>query len=369
MALMRDSGALLSSTPQNLFEYEALARQILPLPVWDYYSSGAGDEITLRENRAAFERLHLFYRVLVDVSGRSLETTVLGERIGFPALIAPTAFHKLAHPEGELATTRAAGAAGTIMILSTLSNTRVEDVMAVATGPVWFQLYVYRDRGATKALVERVARAGCRALVITVDAPLLGRRERDARNQFALPPGLGIENMLPVGLGDLPKTATDSGLAAYFAEMLDPTLSWKDIEWLAGVSGLPLVLKGVVRADDAVRAAQHGVAAVVVSNHGGRQLDTSPPTIEALPAIAEAIGNRAEVLLDGGVRRGVDIVKALALGASAVLVGRPVLWGLAAAGEAGVTNVLEILKTELDLAFALAGCRSVQDVGRDLLGK
>jgi 4-hydroxymandelate oxidase len=351
----------------NLAEYERLAEEKLPPAVWDYYASGANDEVTLRENRAAFERLRLHYHVLVDVSRRELGTTVLGQTVSMPLLVAPTAFHRLAHPEGELATVRAAGAAGTVMILSTLSNTRVEDVTRAASGPVWFQLYVYRDRGATKALIERVRSAGCRALVLTVDAPLLGRRERDVKNRFALPPGLAIENMLPEGLHELPKARTDSGLAAYFSELLDPSLGFDDLEWLADISGLPILVKGVVRGDDARRAIDHGASGIVVSNHGGRQLDTAPATIEVLPRVVDAVAGRAEVLLDGGVRRGVDVLKALALGARAVLIGRPILWGLAVGGEAGALGVLRMLQSEIDLALALAGATSVHELGRDLL--
>jgi 4-hydroxymandelate oxidase len=351
----------------NLFELEAVARDQVEPSAWDYYASGANDEVTLRENRAAFDRIRIFYRVLVDVSERDASTTVLGERVSMPILLAPTAFHKLAHPDGELATVRAAGRAGTVMILSTLSNTRIEDVASAATGPLWFQLYVYRDRGATRALVERVEAAGARALVLTVDAPLLGRRERDVRNAFKLPPGLSIECMLPAGYEHMPRGAKGSGLAAYFAELLDPALSYKDIEWLRALTRLPILVKGVVRADDARRAVDHGAAGIVVSNHGGRQLDTSPATIDALPAVAEAVGDRAELLLDGGVRRGTDVVKALALGARAVLIGRPVLWGLAGNGEAGVAEVLEILRRELDLAMALSGAPHVADLTRDLI--
>jgi 4-hydroxymandelate oxidase len=253
------------------------------------------------------------------------------------------------------------------MILSTLSNTRVEEVVPAATGPVWFQLYVYRDREATRALVKRVEAAGVKALVLTVDAPLLGRRERDVRNRFALPPGLRIENMMPEGLHELPNPPEDSGLAAYFASLLEPALTWKDLEWLGTVTRLPILVKGVVRADDARRAMDHGARGVVVSNHGGRQLDTSPATIEALPAIASAIGDRGLVLMDGGVRRGTDVLKALALGAKAVLLGRPILWGLAVNGEAGASRVLELLRDELDLALALAGVTSIAELGPDLL--
>jgi 4-hydroxymandelate oxidase len=356
--------------PVNLFDLEAIARERLSRDALGYYASGAEDEVTLRENRAAFERLSLAYRVMVDVSRREMATTVLGQPVAMPVLTAPTAFHCLACPEGELATVRAAGAAGTIMILSTLSNTRVEDVVAAASGPVWFQLYVYRDRQATEGVVRRAEAAGCRALVLTVDAPLLGRRERDIRNRFRLPPGLAVANMLPEGYGELPQAAADSGLAAYFATLLDPALTWRDVAWLRSITHLPVLVKGIVRPDDALRAVEAGAAGIVVSNHGGRQLDTSPATIDVLPEIAEALdarGHRIELLLDGGVRRGTDVLKALALGAKAVLVGRPVLWGLAANGAAGAALALRMLRDELDLAMALAGAPTLADVTRDLV--
>jgi 4-hydroxymandelate oxidase len=352
----------------NLMDLERLALGRLSALARDYYASGADDEVTLRENRAAFERLRLHYRVLVDVSRRELSTAVLGTPISMPIVVAPTAFQRLAHPDGELATVRAAGAAGTLMILSTLSTTAVEEVTAAATGPVWFQLYVYRDRAATAALVQRVEAAGCKALVLTVDAPLLGRRERDVRNRFALPPGLSIENMHAHGMGAVGSDLPDSGLAAYFASLLDPALTWKDLEWLRSITRLPVIVKGVVRPDDARRAISHGASAIVVSNHGGRQLDTSPATISVLPAIADAVAGQAEILLDGGVRRGTDVVKALALGARAVLIGRPVLWGLTVAGQAGVSAALGMLRAELDLALALCGCPHVGGLDRDLVG-
>jgi 4-hydroxymandelate oxidase len=256
------------------------------------------------------------------------------------------------------------------MILSTLSTTPVEEVVAAASGPVWFQLYVYKDRAATEGLVRRAEAAGCRALVLTVDAPLLGRRERDVRNRFRLPPGLAVANMLSEGYGDVPPAAADSSLAAYVASLLDPALSWKDVAWLQSITRLPVLVKGIVRPDDAVRAAEAGAAGVVVSNHGGRQLDTSPATIDVLPEVADALaarGHSIEVLMDGGVRRGTDVLKALASGARAVLVGRPILWGLAADGEAGAAHVLRLLRDELDLAMALAGAPTVGDVTRDLV--
>lgn len=353
--------------PLNLHDLERLAQARLSQLAWDYYASGADDEVCVRRNVDAFAEIKLHYRVLVDVATRSLETTVLGQRVAMPILVAPTAFHRLAHKDGELASVRGAGDAGTIFTLSTLSNTAVEQVTAAATGPVWFQLYVYRDRGATEALVRRVEAAGASALVLTVDAPLLGRRERDVRNRFALPPHLGIENLHAAGYARLPGQAADSGLAAYVADLLDPTLTWAAVDWLRSLTKLPLLVKGIVRADDAKRAIDAGAAGVVVSNHGGRQLDASPATIEVLARVVDAVAGRGEVFMDGGVRRGADVIKAIALGARAVLVGRPVLWGLAAGGREGVAAALGILRRELDLAMALCGCPDVASITRDLV--
>jgi 4-hydroxymandelate oxidase len=356
--------------PVNVFDFETIAREKLSREAYDYYAGGAHDEVSVRGNRAAYDRLSIAYRVLVDVSRRDMATSILGQPVAMPMLVAPTAFHRMATPEGEVATARAAGAAGTAMILSTLSTSTVESVVAAATGPIWFQLYVYRDRQATEGLVRRAEAAGCRALVLTVDAPLLGRRERDVRNLFRLPPGLAVANLLPEGYGDMPPAAADSGLAAYVASFLDPSLSWRDVAWLRSITSLPLLVKGIVRPDDALRAADSGVAGIVVSNHGGRQLDTSPATLDVLPEIVDSLdahGHRIEVLMDGGVRRGTDVMKALALGARAVLIGRPVLWGLAAEGEAGVVSVLRLLRDELDLAMALAGAPTLADITRDLV--
>ncbi|HEY3566405.1 MAG TPA: alpha-hydroxy acid oxidase [Thermoanaerobaculia bacterium] len=356
--------------PINVFDLEAIARERIPKEAWDYYASGAEDEVTLRQNRAAFERLSIAYRVMVDVSRRDTATSVLGHPVAMPVITAPTAFHRLACPDGELATARAAGAAGTIMILSTLSNTPVEDVVAAASGPVWFQLYIYKDRKASEGVVRRAEAAGCQALVLTVDAPLLGRRERDIRNRFRLPLGLAVANMLPEGYGEVPPAAADSGLAAYFATLLDPALTWGDVAWLRSITHLPVLVKGIVRPDDALRAAEAGAAGIVVSNHGGHQLDTSPATIDVLPEIADALSSHGlpvELLMDGGVRRGTDVLKALALGARAVLVGRPILWGLGADGEAGAAQVLRMLHDEFDLAMALAGATTVAEITRDLV--
>jgi 4-hydroxymandelate oxidase len=351
----------------NLLELEELARAKLPRMAFDYYAGGAHDEVTLRENVAAFGRRRVHYRVLRDVSERSTKTTVLGQEVSFPVLVAPTAFQKLAHEEGELATARAAGVQGTVMVLSTLSTTRVEDVVRAASGPVWFQLYVYKDRGATEAVIARAEAAGCRALVLTVDAPLFGTRERCVRNEFALPPGLALENMVPAGYGGMPRVAGGSSLSAYVNELFDQSLTWKDVAWLRSRTKLPLLVKGIVRADDARLAVDAGVAGIVVSNHGGRQLDSSPATIDVLPHVVDAVAERCEVLMDGGVRRGTDVLKALAFGAKAVLLGRPVLWGLSLGGQQGVERVLDTLRRELDLAMALAGCASIAEVTRDLV--
>ena len=355
--------------PVDLSDLEERARAALSPMAWDYYASGSDDELTLRRNCEAYDRFELHYRVLAGAGRRDTSTRVLGAAVSLPVLIAPTAFHRLAHPEGEIATARAAGEAGTIFVLSTLSNTRVEDVVAAATGPVWFQLYVYRDRAATEALVRRVEAAGCSALVLTVDTPLLGRRRRDVRNRFNLPDELRIENQYGTGTGldRLPAGVNDSGLAAYFARDIEPGLTWRDVEWLRGVTRLPLLVKGVVRPDDAARAVEAGVAGLIVSNHGGRQLDGAPATIDVLAPICDAVGGAIEVLVDGGIRRGTDIIKAIALGARAVLVGRPVLWGLAVGGQAGVASVIGVLRRELDLAMALCGCPSVGAVDRDLI--
>ncbi len=352
--------------PINLADFEARAATRMAGPGWDYYRSGADDEVTLAANRAAWERIRLHYRVLVDVSRVSLRTRLLGADVASPIAIAPTAFHRLACPEGELATARAASDAGTVFTLSTLSNTPVEAVARETSAPLWFQLYVYRDRGATEALVRRAEAAGCGALVLTVDAPVLGRRERDVRNRFQLPPHLSIENMLATGYGVMPDAPTDSGLAAYFASLLDPSLSWADLDWLCGITRLPVLIKGVVRADDARPAVDQGAAGVVVSNHGGRQLDGAPATATVLREVVDAVGTGPTVLVDGGIRRGADVVKALALGAHGVLLGRPVLWGLATDGERGARSVLALLTDELARALALCGCPDVAAVTPDL---
>lgn len=352
--------------PINLLEYEQLAKEHLSQMALDYYSSGAGDEVTLRDNRAAFERVKLRPRMLVDVSDRQLHTSILGQPLQLPLLIAPMAFQCLAHPDGEVATALAATSAGVGMVLSTLSTKTIEEV-ALPNALQWFQLYIHKDRGLTRALVERANAAGYKALCLTVDAPVLGRRERDQRNQFTLPPGLHAANLQSISELDIPYAPGESGLFTYFAQQLNPALTWQDLEWLQSLSPLPLVVKGILRGDDAVRAVEYGAKAIVVSNHGGRQLDGAIASLDALPEIVAAVDGRIEVLMDGGIRRGTDILRALALGAKAVLIGRPVLWGLAAAGKSGVSHVISLLQQELDLAMALSGCATLQDIDSSLV--
>jgi len=351
----------------NLDDWESEALDRLEPMVADYYASGSRTEDTRRANREAWRRYRLRHRVLADVSTVDGGTRIADRPVRSPILVAPTAFHGLAHAEAERATARGAAAAGCAMCLSTLSNTPVEEVVAAADGvPTLFQLYVYRDRGATVAMVERAAAAGCRALVVTVDAAILGTRERDVRNGFHLPAHLTLPNAAPRGRS-VGAVSGDSGLAAYVGEQLDPSLDWSDLTWLIERSTLPVLVKGIVRADDAARAARLGVAGVVVSNHGGRQLDGGIPTADALPEVVDAVAGRCPVWVDGGLRRGTDVLKALALGADAVLVGRPVLWGLAVAGADGVRDVLRLLTAELAEAMALCGAPRLAEVTRDLV--
>lgn len=351
------SGAEALASLLTLSEFEAAAEARLSRAAWDYYRSGADAETSLAENRAAFGRHQLWPRVLRDVSNVDLTTTLLGTTGVPPILVAPTAYHRLADDEGELATARAAARAGVIYVMSTLATRSIEEVAAVSTGPRWFQLYVHRDRGFTRGLVERAEAAGFSALALTVDTPILGRRLADERNRFTLPPGLEMKNLIEAVK---PEDLGGSSLAAWFVSRHDATLGWKDLEWLRSITRMPIVLKGVMREDDARLAVEHGAAAVVVSNHGARQLDGVPATIDALPGVVDAVDGRIDVLLDGGVRWGTDVLKALGLGARAVLVGRPILHGLAVGGEAGVSRVLSILLSELRRAMALAGCPSLR---------
>lgn len=353
--------------PINLGEYEAFAREGMEPSAWDYYGGGSDDEVTLRATRAAYERIQLRPRMLVDVSHIDLTTTALGAPISMPILVAPTALHRLAHDEGECATARGAGAADTLMVVSTLATQSLEAVAEAATGPLWFQLYVYRDRAVSESLARRAEAVGYRALVLTVDTPRPGRRERDMRNSLRMPPGVSFANFVG-SYAHAPGVAPgESGLSAYVASLIDPSLTWEALEWLKSVTRMPIAVKGVLTAEDARLAVEHGADAIIVSNHGGRQLDGAPPTIDVLAEVVDAVGGRCEVYLDGGIRRGTDALKALALGARAVLVGRPVLWGLAASGDAGVRHVLDLLRAELELAMALAGRPTLASLDRSVV--
>ncbi|KAG2238291.1 hypothetical protein Bca4012_079913 [Brassica carinata] len=348
----------------NVMEYEKIAKEKLPKMVYDYYASGAEDQWTLQENRNAFSRILFRPRILIDVSKIDVSTTVLGFNISMPIMVAPTAMQKMAHPDGELATARATSAARTIMTLSSWATCSVEEVASTGPGIRFFQLYVYQDRNVVRQLVKRAEEAGFKAIALTVDTPRLGRRESDIKNRFALPRGLTLKNFEGLDLGKIDKT-NDSGLASYVAGQVDQSLSWKDIKWLQSITSLPILVKGVITAEDARIAVEYGAAGIIVSNHGARQLDYVPATIMALEEVVKAVEGRLPVFLDGGVRRGTDVFKALALGASGVFVGRPSLFSLAADGEAGVRKMLQMLRDEFELTMALSGCRSLREISRN----
>ena len=320
-------------------DYEPAAREVLPPDTYHYYAGGAGDEWTLAENRRAFDRWVIRPRVLTGAYPPDPATEILGTRIGFPVLVAPWAYQRLANPDGEVATARAAARAETIMVVSTTALDRLEAVAEASTFAKWWQLYVFTDRGVSAELLRRVYAAGFGAVCFTVDFPVGGLRHRDTRSEFDVPIGLPQDDLI-----------------------FDPSITWDDLEWIRGLAPLPLLVKGILTAEDARIAVEHGVDGIVVSNHGGRQLDGVAAGISALPEVVEAVQGKVPVLVDGGVRRGIDIFKALALGAAAVMVGRPAAWGLAVAGEEGVVDVLGILRAELENAMTLAGVRTVGEI-------
>ncbi|RKH11151.1 alpha-hydroxy-acid oxidizing protein [Corallococcus sp. CA047B] len=342
--------------PLSLDEYEQQAREKLPADVFDYVCGGSDDECSLRDSRRAFEAWWLRPNVLVDVSRCDTSVSLLGTTLAHPLGVAPMAYQCLAHPDGEEATARAAGALGGLMVVSTMASRSLEDVARAASGPLWFQVYCFRERAVTAALIRRAEAAGYRALVLTVDTPRLGRRMRDVRSGFGLPAHVRAANFdTDVSQALATRAPGESGIASHAARDFDASLTWESVAWVRSVSRLPVVLKGVLTAEDAERAVAAGVDGLIVSNHGGRQLDGALPPLEALPEVVAAVRGRCEVLVDGGIRRGTDVLKALALGAKAVLVGRPVYWGLAAGGEEGVGHLLSMLREELELALALSG--------------
>lgn len=348
----------------NVHEFETLAEGVAEPSAWAYLAGGSGDEHTLAWNPQAWAAIGLAPRTLVDVSSLDLTVTLLGRTLAHPVVLAPAAMHQLLHPEGELATRRGATAAEALYIQSTLATISVEEVGKAADGAWWFQLYVQPDRTFTLDLVARARDAGAEAIVVTVDTPVLGARDRDRRLGRSLPTELEIPNLRGAQPGAPDPRPPHRRL---YDSGLDATLSWADLDWLIDNAGLPVLLKGVLRADDAVRGVDAGVAGVIVSNHGARNLDTVPATADALPGVVAAVDGRVPVLVDGGIRRGTDIAKALCLGATAVCIGRPYLWGLAVGGADGVQRVVELLRTELERAMALLGAPRIRDLNADLL--
>lgn len=348
----------------DLSDFERAAQAVMSPMAWGYVSGGAADELTLRWNHEAYQQLRLKPRALVDVSQLDTRVRLLGRDLAFPILLAPTAYQKLSHPEGELATVRGAGEAGATLVASINSNVTLEEIAAAATEPLWFQLYVQPDRGFTRELVQRAETAGYEALVVTVDAPVLGPRYRELRTKFKLPDGLERANFrgLATATGGQRPTAQ-----SIFSATLDPKLTWKDIDWLRSLTKLPVLLKGIQSPEDAARAVQAEVAGIIVSNHGARNLDTGPATIDALPGVVAQVGGKIPVLVDGGIRRGTDILKALGLGANAVLIGRPYVYGLAVEGARGVTRTINILRRELESAMALCGRPSIAAIDASVI--
>ena len=350
--------------PINLFDFETRAKQALPHDIWDFIEAGAFDEITTNRNRRALNAVALRPRFLVDVWDRDLSTTVLGHNITFPVMIAPAGGHGMAHPDGELATARAAGRAGTIMFLSTSSNYSLEEVSSAAQGPLVFQLY-HRGYDISEMLVHRAEEAGYAGICVTVDTPVAGPKERDIRNRFVRPPELRLANFY--GQESVLEKMSGTDESSDWNPPYTSPLTWSELEWLRSLTSLPLLLKGIRTGEDARLCVENGVNGILVSNHGGRQMDGTLSAIETLPEIVEAVQGRAEIYLDGGIRRGTDILRALALGADAVLIGRPLFWGLAVGGEDGVSQVLQILRQEMDRAMGYCGVTSIQGITRSLV--
>ena len=347
--------------PINLFEYEKLAEATLEKGEYDFITGGATDEITIRRTRAVFDSIMIRPRMLVDVSHRDLSTTVLNQKISLPVMLDPAGNHSAAHPDAEIATVKAANAADTLMILSSHASRTLEEVAAASTGPLWFQQYFFEDRGLTTEMAARAEEAGYSAICITLDAKISPKRERNIRNNYI---GPDSPNYSQLDLGTHSwKFAADAPSGPM--DIRSVSADWSELEWFSSSTNLPVIVKGVMRGNDGILAANNGAQGIIISNHGGRYLDTTPATIEVLPEITSAVDGRAEVYLDGGIRRGTDIYKAIALGARAVLIGRPLFWGLAANGESGLASVLEILRDELDTTMGMCGCNDLESIVAD----
>ena len=369
----------------NIADLRQLAWQRLPRALFDYIDGGAQDEVTLRANQADFNNFTLVQRVLRDVTTRDQSVTVLGQKYDLPLILSPTGMTGIFWPNGALEAARAASDAGAGFCLSSMSTSTVEDIKKVAKRPTWFQLYVMRDRGMSRELIERAKAAGCSALVLTVDLAMQGQRDRDVHNGLTIPPTLSVANMLNFAMRPgwvwrfltgpkvMPASLVKPGqntlftIAGYVNSQFDQSVTWKDIEWAKSIWGGPIALKGILAPEDAVAAIDHGADALIVSNHGGRQLDGARSAISALPYVVDAVQGRAEVLLDGGVRRGTDVLKAVALGAEACMIGRPYMYGLASNGRAGVAKALDLLRNEIDLALALTGNTSIAALDRSAI--
>jgi 4-hydroxymandelate oxidase len=361
--LLRPSAA--ESLPTaDILQFEPLARQRLSQMAYDYVRSGGADEITMRHNRQGFERLQLSPNVLVDVSKLDTRVNLFGSELDSPLLLAPVAYHRLYHPDGEVATARGASAAGAAFVVSSFTTTAMDEIARNTQRPIWFQLYVQRDRAFTKDMVQRAVAAGCKTVCLTVDTPVLGNRY--GQLSFGLPKELECVHLRGLSLG-----VTTSGhktqRGRIYDPLFDPSFNWQDLAWLRSAAGVPVILKGVLSAEDGKRAVENGADGVIVSNHGGRNLDRVPGTIEALPRVVEAIAGRIPVMLDSGIRRGTDVLMALALGAKAVFIGRPYIYGLAAGGAEGVERVISILRDELERAMALTGRRSIAEIDASVL--
>lgn len=352
----------------NIFDYRDESKKQVPKMAYDYINGGSLDELTLNRNEIAFQNIKLKQRVLVDVSEIDITSSVLGTAISKPLMLGAVSLHKLSHPEGELATARAAEKLNCSMLLSSLSSTSLEDVQTASQGNKWFQLYWYKDRTITRNLVERAEQAGYTAIALTIDAPVLGHREKDAYNRFVLPDDITMANFESMEQMKMPDVNQgSSGLAQYVADQIDPSITWEELDWLQSITNLPIVLKGVQTAEDATLALDYNVDGIIVSNHGGRQLDGSLASIECLPRVVQAVDDEIDIMIDSGIRRGGDIVKAIALGAKACLIGRPYIWGLGAQGQAGIEGVYNILINELERTLAMIGCPSLKDLDRSYL--